>query len=65
MKAKAKEIAIDFKYIGGGITTYPYQLTFGISLRYWPCIFAPSIRIHFLIWKLWLYLKTNYKTSKT
>ena len=55
---KAKEILeFDIKRFGGGLTFYPYQITFGISLRYWPCIFAPSIRIHFLCWKLWVYIK--------
>ena len=37
----------------GGITFYPYQITFGISLRYWPCLYAPAFRIHFLCFKIW------------
>ena len=37
----------------GGVTFYPYQIAFGFSLRYWPCIFAPAFRIHFLCFKVW------------
>ncbi len=40
--------------LGAGITYYPYQITFGISLRYFPSIFSPTIRIHFLCFKVWL-----------
>lgn len=46
----------DFKLgrLSGGVTFYPYQITLGISLRYWPCIFAPTVRVHFLMFKFWL-----------
>jgi len=37
----------------GGATFYPYQLALGLSLRYWPCLFAPSVRIHLGPFKVW------------
>ena len=40
-----------------GITFYPYQWTFGISLRYWPDVYMPSIRIYFLCFKFWFGFK--------
>jgi len=50
--------AIEYDYFGKrfscGMTIYPYQITFGFSLRYYPCIFMPSIRIHFLCFKFWI-----------
>jgi len=58
MSVDGKAIDCDFNWgiLGGGITFYPYQLSLGLSLRYWPCIFAPSIRIHIGPIKLWLYI---------
>lgn len=51
---KAREF--DFKVGGfqGGMTLYPYQLSLGITARYYPCIFMPSIRIHLGPFKFWL-----------
>jgi hypothetical protein len=37
----------------GGAAFYPYQIALGMSLRYWPCLFAPSIRVHIGPFKLW------------
>ena len=37
----------------GGFAFYPYQISLGISLRYWPRIFMPSARIHIGPFKLW------------
>lgn len=37
----------------GGFTFYPYQVALGMSLRYWPCLYAPSIRIHVGPFKVW------------
>ncbi len=53
-----KAIDYDFHYkrIGGGITFYTYQLSIGVTFRYWPCIYAPSIRIHFGPIKIWGYI---------
>ena len=56
MKAKAKDYDFKKGRFGGGFTIYPYQLSFGISFRYWPCIFAPTVRIHIGPFKLWLYI---------
>lgn len=47
--------------LGGGATFYPYQLSLGFSLRYWPCIFAPSLRIHAGPFKVWLYFLLKRK----
>jgi hypothetical protein len=41
----------------GGATFYPYQAALGVSLRYWPCLFAPSIRIHLGPFKVWFALR--------
>jgi len=41
------------KRFSGGLTLYPYQLSLGISFRYWPCLFAPSIRVHVGPFKVW------------
>lgn len=38
----------------GGFTFYPYQLALGASLRYWPCLFAPSLRLHIGPFKVWV-----------
>ena len=59
MEAMAREFQFHNKYCGGGLTFYPYQIACGISLRYWKCIFAPSVRIHFLCWKIWFYWKSK------
>ena len=40
----------------GGADLLPYQISFGFSLRYWPSMYAPSIRIHVGPFKLWLAL---------
>lgn len=58
---KAKDFDFYYKRIGGGITFYPYQISFGISFRYWPCIFAPTIRIHIGPIKIWVYILLHYK----
>ena len=42
--------------IGGGFTLYPYQFALGITFRYWPCIFAPAIRIHIGPFKFWAFI---------
>lgn len=56
MKPLAQERYFQWGPIGGGFTFYPYQVAVGFSLRYWPCIFAPSIRIHLGPFKFWLYI---------
>ena len=54
---KVKEFDFDLGTIKGGFTFYPYQLTFGISLRYWPDLYMPNIRIHFICFKFWIGFK--------
>jgi len=53
-----KAMDLDFRIFKliGGITFYPYQISLGITLRYWPRLFKPSIRIHFLCFKFWAML---------
>lgn len=58
---KAKDWDFKWKGLGGGITIYPYQISLGISLRYWPCIHAPSIKIYFGPIKIWLYITLKRK----
>lgn len=38
---------------GLGFDIYPYQLTLGLSLRYWPRVFAPAFRLYFGPFKVW------------
>lgn len=52
--AKARDWDVYCRYIDGGITFYPYQIAFGITFRYYPHIFHPSIRLHIGPIKLWL-----------
>jgi hypothetical protein len=59
--SRARDWEFHCDYFGGGITVYPYQLALGISLRYWPCLFAPSIRLHIGPLKLWFYWKMRIK----
>jgi hypothetical protein len=50
-----KALDLDF-HIGrfvGGVTFYPYQISLGFTLRYWPKTFSPAFRIHFLCFKIW------------
>ena len=42
--------------VGGGITFYPYQLAIGVTVRYWPRVFAPTIRLHIGPIKIWGYM---------
>jgi hypothetical protein len=56
-EARARDWDFGFKHLIGGLTFYPYQISVGITLRFWPGIFAPSIRIHigpFKIWCCWI-----------
>jgi hypothetical protein len=55
--AKARERDFHYGRLGGGLTFYPYQFAIGLTVRYWPCLYAPSIRIHFGPAKAWLYLR--------
>jgi hypothetical protein len=56
LPAKARDWDFNWKGFGGGFTWYPYQFAFGFSVRYWPCLHAPSIRIHLGPFKFWCYL---------
>lgn len=46
-----------FSRVGGGFDFYPYQIAFGISLRYWPCFSGPAFRVYFGPIKIWGYVK--------
>ena len=50
--SRVREGLLQYGRFTFGAAVYPYQIAFGISLRYWPCIFAPSIRIHIGPFKL-------------
>ena len=54
--SKAREWFIKFGPIGIGFTLYPYQLSLGASVRYWPCIFAPAFSVYLGPVKLWGYI---------
>ena len=61
----AKDFDFSLRRLMGGITLYPYQISFGITLRYWVILKMPSIRIHLLFIKIWIgysFLK-NEKTE--
>lgn len=51
---RARDWDFDFWRFMGGITFYPYQIALGLTLRYWPCIFAPAVRAHVGPFKFWL-----------
>lgn len=51
--SRARDLDFAFGRFIGGFTFYPYQLALGASVRYWPCIFMPSIRIHIGPFKFW------------
>ena len=46
-----------WRRLGGGVTFYSYQVALGITLRYWPDLFAPTVRVHFGPFKVWVYFK--------
>lgn len=51
--------------LGGiGLTIYPYQISLGFTLRYWPCIFAPAFRLHVGPFKVWGYVKIQIRKGK-
>ncbi len=51
--SRARDWDFGFGRFIGGLTFYPYQLAVGMTIRYWPNVFAPSIRIHVGPFKLW------------
>lgn len=53
---RARDLDFRLGCFGGGITWYPYQMSLGFSVRYWPCLFAPTIRVHIGPFKFWLYV---------
>ncbi len=61
---RAKDFDFYMRYGGIGFTFYPYQIAFGFSLRYWPCVFAPAFRIHFLCFKLSGYIKIKKNLNR-
>ena len=54
MKALAPEIGFSWGRLMGGIGFYTYQISLGFSLRYWPCLRMPTIRIHAGPFKFWI-----------
>lgn len=65
MKPLAHDLDFQWGRLGGGLTFYPYQIALGFSIRYWKCIFAPSIRIHIGPFKFWAYLSLKGKHDGT
>jgi len=53
---QVKEWFRSFGPLGIGGAFFTYQLAFGISLRYWPCISSPAFRIYVGPFKIWGYL---------
>ena len=53
--SRARECDFHWGPFGGGLTFFPYQLAFGVSLRYWASIYAPALRVYAGPLKLWLY----------
>ena len=54
---RARQFDYHGKRFMGGVCWYPYQVAIGASLRYWPCLFAPSVRVHFGPFKIWVGIK--------
>jgi hypothetical protein len=55
--SRARDIDFLVGPLGGGATFYPYQISLGLTLRWWPCLFAPTIRLHIGPFKVWAYLR--------
>ncbi len=62
--SRARDAVFFWGPFGGGLTFYPYQLALGASLMYWPCLFAPSIRIHIGPFKFWMYVSFKPKNQE-
>lgn len=58
---RAREWYFHWACFGGGLTFYPYQIAFGLTLRYWPGLFAPSVRLHIGPFKAWIYVGGLYE----
>jgi hypothetical protein len=53
----ARDRDFDIGRLHGGLTWYPYQVALGLTLRYWPSVFEPSLRLHIGPLKVWVALK--------
>jgi hypothetical protein len=51
--SRARDWNFDFGPFIGGFTFYPYQIALGATVRYWPGVFAPAIRVHLGPFKFW------------
>ena len=62
--SRARECFKAFGPLSVGVTFFPYQFCLGLSIRYWPCIFAPAFRIYIGPFKLWGYWSLAKKGSE-
>ena len=52
--SRVREKLFEAGPVFGGLAFFPYQLAMGLSVRWWPCIFTPSIRLYIGPFKLWV-----------
>lgn len=54
--SRARDLDWQIGRLIGGFTFYPYQMALGLTVRYWPKVFAPSLRAHLGPVKFWVAL---------
>lgn len=50
----AREYELKKGPLFGGLVIFPYQIAFGFSVGFWPCVGAPRLRLYLGPFKLWL-----------
>ncbi len=51
---RARELDLGRGPFLGGVVFFPYRLSLGVSVAFWPCIKAPVIVLYLGPVKLWL-----------
>lgn len=62
--SQARDFSFCFGRLMGEIVFYPYQISLGMTLRYWPGEFIPSVRLHIGPFKLWIGILSRKIPSK-
>lgn len=58
---QVKQFGFRWHRIDGEFELFPYQIAFGISLRYLSCLKSLSFRFYFLVFKLWFNISLESK----
>jgi len=51
---RARDIEFEVGWFSGGIRLYPYQVGFGMTLSFWPCIKRPDLSLYIGPLKVWI-----------